>query len=105
MRRSEADHLRELSDERDRRYEQRFQSSEVALGNARESINRRLDLLNELREGVATEAEVRALEKRVNELSSRIERSEGRGAGLTAGWGILVGAVLLVLAIFAAWRG
>lgn len=99
------DHLRDLMDERDKRYEQRFQSSEIALGNARESINRRLDLLNELREGVATEAEVRALEKVVNDLAGRMREREGRGAGVTAGWGILVGAVLLGLAILAALRG
>jgi hypothetical protein len=91
-------------DERDKRYEQRFQSSEIALANARESLNRRLDLLNELREGVATEAELRALEKIVNDLTGRVREREGRGAGLTSGWGILVGAVLLALAIFAALR-
>lgn len=102
---SEVRHLRDIMDERDRRYQQRFESDGVARENALDSINRRLDLLNELRQGVATDVELRALEKQVNELSKRMSEREGRGAGLTAGWAVLVGALLLAVAIITVVRG
>jgi hypothetical protein len=109
-------HLRDMVDEREKRYdqlrqeqekryEQRFQSSETALVNARDSINRRLDLLNELRQGVATEAEIKALTKVVDDLKDRINIRDGKSSGLSAGWAVLVGAAMLALAIFAAFGG
>jgi polyhydroxyalkanoate synthesis regulator phasin len=108
----EAEHLRDVIDERDKRYEQRFQASEKALAEAKTSIDSRLDLLNELRGGVATKPEIEALEKiidalrgQVADLRDRLGNRDGRSAGMTAGWGILVGAVLLALAVLAAFRG
>jgi hypothetical protein len=65
------------------------------------SIDKRLDLLNELRVGVATKAEVEALEKLVNGLISRLDRIDGKGAGLNAGWAILVGAIGVISTVVA----
>jgi uncharacterized membrane protein len=67
------------------------------------SIDKRLDLLNELRVGVATKAEVEALEKLVNGLMSRLDRIEGKGVGLTAGWAMLIGAVGLISTLIAVY--
>lgn len=72
------------------------------------STDKRLDLLNELRVGVATRAEVEALEKLVNGLMSRLDRTEGKGAGLSSGWAMLIGAVGLIgtfVAIYLALKG
>jgi len=109
---NEIEHLRDLMDERDKRYEQRFLASEKETVTSRTDLQARLDVLNELRGGVATTAEVEALEKILNELRTQItdlrERVGGReqrGAGMTAGWGILVGAILVAVAIFTAIRG
>lgn len=104
--------MRDLMDERDKRYEQRFQSQQRALVEAKEDLGERLTLLNELRGDVATKTDVQALEKIIDALRTQItdirERQsarDGRGAGMTAGWGILVAAALLAVAIFSAWRG
>ena len=60
---------------------------------------KRFELLNELRSGVATIEQLKALEKVVNELKARLDRSEGRGSGLNAGWVYLVGALGLAATI------
>jgi hypothetical protein len=99
----DARHLRELMDERDKRYQQRFESSEVALNHARESINRRLDLLNELRDGVATEAELQALQTVVHDLKDRMNLRDGKSSGFSASWAILLGAAMLAIAVYSAW--
>ena len=105
-------HLREMLAERDKRYQQRFEASESALSESKSDMRDRYVLLNELRGDVATKTEVDALEKIIQELRGqiadlreRLSNSAGRGAGMTAGWGILVGAVLLGLAILTAIRG
>lgn len=97
----ETRHIREILDERDRRYEQRFQGQEKALGESKEDLKARLDLLNELREGVATRAELAALEKVVEDLRDRINLREGKTSGFSSGWGILLGAVGLIAAVIA----
>jgi hypothetical protein len=101
----EVRHIRELMEERDRRYQQRFEGQERALSEAKDGIERRLDLLNELREGVASSTEILALEKVVEDLRDRINLRDGKSSGFTAGWGILAGAIMLALAIYAAFRG
>lgn len=80
--------------------EQRYQAQQSAILSALASLNMRLDLLNELREGVATKTELDGLEKRMNamddrlnELSSRLDRIEGRSTGLNASWVYLLGIV------------
>jgi hypothetical protein len=113
--------LRALMDERDRRYTERYEAQEralaaallsakeavaAALAAAKEavlkaelSVDSRLELLNELRTGVATVEQLNALEKVVDDLAKRIDRSEGRGAGVSAMWGWIAGAVGTVTAL------
>ena len=98
-------HVREIIDERDKRYEQRFQSQEKALGESKEDLKARLDLLNELREGVATRAELAALEKVVEDLRDRINLREGKGLGFGSSWAILLGAVTVAVALYLAFGG
>jgi hypothetical protein len=97
-------HLRELIDERDRRYQERHEASQKALDaallSAKEAVakaelstDRRMELLNELRTGVATSDQLDALEKVVNELASRVTRAEGSGAGRIAMYGWIIAAV------------
>lgn len=80
-------------------------TQEKALDKALTAINERLHLLNELRDDVATRAEVGALEKEQVNLASRMDRSEGRGTGVSASWGYLVGALGVALSIYVALRG
>jgi hypothetical protein len=83
-------------------------AQEKALDKALTAINERLHLLNELRDDVATTAEVGALEKEQANLASRMDRSEGRGTGLNTGWGYLVAAVALlatIVSVYLAIRG
>lgn len=68
-------------------------SQEKAVTKAEVAADKRFDLLNELRVGVATKEQVDALDKRISEITDRINRTEGRSGGLSAGWGYLVGAV------------
>ena len=112
---SEIDHLRDIMDERDRRYEQRYEASQkaldaallsadravqAALQAAKEAVNKaelsadkRFELLNELRTGVATTDQLDALEKIVMELAKRMNRSEGAGAGRSTMYGWIIAAV------------
>jgi hypothetical protein len=95
--------LRELMNERDLRYQQRFDASQEALKAAmaaadrasvaaleavKESRNKealsaekRFDLLNELRSGVATTEQVEALEKIVEVQGTRIQVLESEKVG------------------------
>lgn len=75
--------LRELMDERDVRYQQRYDASQKALDSALLSADKRFELLNELRAGVATSDQIDAVEKVILTLTSRIDRAEARllGAG------------------------
>lgn len=90
--------------------EQRFISQEKAVGIANEASEKRFDAVNEFRgqlgDQVRTflpraeyDARHETLENRVSELTDRINRSEGKSSGLSAGWGYLIGAVGLATAI------
>lgn len=79
-------------DERDLRYQQRFDAQNQALEAARQSIkegvekaelsvNERLTLLNELRTGVATTEQLEALEKLMNAQAERLAHMESLKAG------------------------
>jgi len=57
---------------------------------------KRFELLNELRSGVATLEQLKALEKLFDELKERLDRSEGRGSGLNAGWLYLLGGLTAI---------
>ncbi len=85
-----------------------FAAQQLALAAGLQSINARLELLNELRIGVASKGEVEAVEKLVNGLLSRLDRLDGKGAGLNAGWVYVLGFVGLVstfVAIYLALNG
>lgn len=117
-------HVKALYAESDLRYQQRYDAQQkaldaallaakeavqAALAAAKEAVvkaelsaDKRLELLNELRTGVATTEQLEALEKVVTELGKRIDRSEGHSQGLGAGWGYLlavIGAVAAVIAV------
>jgi hypothetical protein len=100
----EARHLRELMDERDRRYQERYEASgkavEAALLAAKEAVNKaelsadkRFELLNELRTGVATTAQIEAVEKVIGELARRMDRAEGAGLGRSTMYGWIIAAI------------
>lgn len=91
------EHVTALLTEMNLRYQQRFDAqttainaallaAEKAVTKAEIAADKRFELLNELRVGVATTEQVEALEKRLNELAARLDRIEGRSGGLTAGW-------------------
>lgn len=108
-----ASHLRQLMDERDLRYQQRFDAQNLALEAARMSIkegteralasmNGRLELLNELRTGVATSEQLEALEKLLISQSNRIQVLETtRAAGQAQIRSIYaaLGAVLVIVSL------
>ena len=111
----DVEHLRELMDERDRRYEQRYEASQkaleaallaadravqAALQAAKEAVtkaelsaDKRFELLNELRTGVATTEQIEALEKVVTDLAKRLDRGEGAGIGRNTMFGWIIAAI------------
>jgi hypothetical protein len=114
----------------DLRYQQRFDAQKEALSaafaaqetatnaalaaqkeavtKAEAAANERFKLLNELRSGVATKEQVEALALRLSDLKERLDKSEGHGAGLNAGWIYLLGAVAAigtVVSLLIAFKG
>jgi hypothetical protein len=95
---------RELAAERDRRYQERFTAQEEALRVARESWMREIAGVNELRgqlnDVIDTKAEkgetnirIDGVDRKVDELTKTVTSGGGRSAGLNAGWGYLLGAI------------
>jgi hypothetical protein len=68
-----------------------------------DGAEKRFELLNELRSGVATKDQITALEKVVDELKTSRDTGHGRGAGLSDGWKYFLGAITLILAIVATY--
>ena len=62
-------HLQRQLDDHRKALDERYQTQLRETVTALDSINRRLDLLNELRVGIATKADVDAVERRMTELS------------------------------------
>ncbi len=115
--------VRELMEAHDRRYEERFRAqgealqaalveSRRALTKAEQALEKRLDLLNEMRAAmtdlVATylprsryESEHKAVEERIQTNTAKLEKLEGRSAGLNSGWIFLVQIVTLVASVSA----
>lgn len=123
-------YLFRLLDERDRRYADRFEDLEKelnsafivnqkAIDKAEFAIERRFSSVNEFRKTLSDQATQFVVRKeadiqyqriidRINELDKRVTRTEGRGAGLHAGWLYLIGAIgllLTILTIYLAVRG
>lgn len=111
-------HFAALFEEREVRYQQRFDAQtkaiEAALLAAKEAVvkaelstEKRFEGVNEFRQTlsdqaaqfmtrVESEATTDRNAERIQELANRINRSEGRGAGLNAGWAYLVAALSAV---------
>jgi CHASE3 domain sensor protein len=124
---SDADCLRQLMDERDTRYQQRFDdqtqaisaallAAEKAVTKAEAASEKRFDAVNEFRGALADQArllvnrtEVEAWREQLREaqaaLSARIQRIEGKSIGMNAGWTILIAAGGLVAAVVAIFYG
>lgn len=100
------EHLVALAAESDRRHEQRFIGQERALALAVAGVNERLGGMNEFRAALSdqaatfvTRAELKTMQTTIEALTSRLDRQEGSSKGMTAAWGILLGAVGLLGAI------
>jgi predicted nuclease with TOPRIM domain len=83
-------------------------SADRANSKAEAAADKRFDSVNEFRATLADQAkqlasrvEVSALDKRVQELTNRVNQAEGKGAGLSQGWGLLLGAAVLISSTFA----
>lgn len=64
------------------------------------SAEKRFELLNELRSGVATKEQLESLEKVVDDLKTSRDTGQGKGLGLAQGYGILIGIIGIGLAIW-----
>jgi len=93
------DHLTALIDAADKRYQQRFDATEKAIEKAEEAINRRIDLLNELRADVVKKGDFAGAEQRILDLASRVDRSEGGGEGRRQNWAMIVAAIIATSAV------
>ena len=114
-------HIRALMSEADRRYEQRFEAQEKAVGAALAAADRavvkaelaadkRFDGVNEFRQTLSdqnatfitrTEAEA-AINRNTTDiakLTARMDVSSGRGVGAQVVWGYVSGAVGLLLTV------
>jgi uncharacterized tellurite resistance protein B-like protein len=118
-------HLRDVIDERDRRYEQRYEASQKALDAALSSADRavqaallaakeavlkaelsadkRFELLNELRTGIATSDQLEALEKVVTELAKRADQLAGATLGRSGLLSIILGIVGAIGVVVSIW--
>jgi hypothetical protein len=67
-----------------------------AVNEFRELVN---DLMNRLVPRAEHAAIANALQEKIDSLQTRIDRGEGRGSGLQAGWGYLIGGVGLFLTV------
>lgn len=57
------------------------------------AAEKRFELLNELRSGVATKDQYESLDKSLNELKARIDKTEGSGAGIQKFIGWIIAAI------------
>jgi hypothetical protein len=85
-----------------------FECSEKAIDKAELAAEKRFESVNAFRQTLSEQTstfmprtevdqEIRSLAAQIGALTSRIERSEGKGSGLQAGWGYLVAALTLLL--------
>lgn len=97
------EHLEALLRESDKRYDQRFAAQESATQYAQEKSNEFRGSLEDVGKNqmprTEAEAAYRSISEKVDALQARIDRTEGRGGGLQAGWGYLVGAMGLIATI------
>jgi hypothetical protein len=79
-------------------------SAEKAVTKAEGSVDNRLELLNELRSGVATTGQIEALEKEIAGLQAWRAMTEGHSKGISTSWAILLGVLGLAVAVFLGLR-
>ncbi|WP_055563625.1 hypothetical protein [Streptomyces atriruber] len=114
-------HVTAIFEERDKRYDQRFNdldmatkaalaASDKAGSKAERATEARFRGVNEFRQTLSDQAlqfmtrteAVAAIERnseRIQELTDRLNRSEGKGAGLNAGWAYLIAGVTAIAAV------
>lgn len=117
------DYIERLLSEMNLRYQQRFTAQETATtaalaaaekatAKAEIAAEKRFDSVNEFRAAyqdliaaqmprAEAEARLAAMDGAIDQLRANATRRDGRGAGLTAGWAYLIGAVGLVAAVLA----
>lgn len=100
--------LQTLKEYFERMFEERAKALDAALIAVKEenrkteaAAERRFELLNELRSGVATKDQLEALEKVVDDLKTSRDTGQGKGDGLHAGWMLLLGGVSLIGGVLA----
>lgn len=78
-------------------------SSDKAVGKAEIATEKRFESVNEFRQTLSDQTstfpsrvELQALAERVSDLSTRMDRSEGRSGGLASGWSIFLAVAGLV---------
>lgn len=105
------EYVESLIDGNDKRYEQRFEAQESATKYAQEKSNEFRGSLDDIGKKQMPRTEAEALIKatadkaeagqsansdKIDALQARLDRNEGRGLGLDAGWKILIAAVGLI---------
>jgi hypothetical protein len=115
------EHIERILGEMDKRYEQRFAASQKASSDALAATEKAIDKqdaasekrfasVNEFRATLSDQAaqllpraeaqvEFKALRDRLDAITLRQERSEGKSTGLSAGWGYLVGLIGFLAAV------
>lgn len=91
--------FRTLVDQERARVELALAASDKAITKSEQSYDKRFELLNELRSGVATREQLEALEKRIVDLATRMDRSEGHGAGAKDNKAGIYGAIFAAVAL------
>jgi hypothetical protein len=101
-------HLMAILNERHQQYTDRFRSHEENVRIALTSTERRFESVNEFRQTLsdqaatfATRDQLEAMRTLVAAMAARLDRQEGRSTGLGAGWGYLVAAAGVVIAVVA----
>jgi hypothetical protein len=118
------EHIEALLDQMEQRYQQRFDAqnqaltaallasdkavqtamsaAEKAVAKAEIATDKRFESVNEFRATLSDQTaefarrlELQALAERVTDLATRMDKTEGKSTGLTAGWGYLVGMIAL----------
>lgn len=92
------DYVEALFRERDRAIQSALQAAEKAVNKAEIAADKRFELLNELRAGVATNEEMEALEKLVSTLAARLDRIEAHRVGVSDSGKLLLALLMVVIA-------
>jgi small-conductance mechanosensitive channel len=85
-------------------------AAERAVLKAEAAAERRFESVNEFRQTLSdqqanlmprkeAQVELNAIREKVDEFASRLERHEAKGAGISAGWGYLVGLIGFLAAV------